>query len=99
MYILESEKVLDIIIIFDNHVIFQICFQFEDIHKKYPGITESRWQIISRGDLEAGMSTVECRLSIGDPIEIELKKDSRFETWFYNGKTLEFENGTLQRYK
>jgi hypothetical protein len=50
-------------------------------------------------DLEAGMSTVECRLSIGDPIEIELKKDSRFETWFYNGKTLEFENGTLQRYK
>ena len=35
------------------------------------------------------MSTVECRLSIGDPIEIELKKDSRFKTWFYNGKTLE----------
>lgn len=32
------------------------------------------------------MSTVECRLSIGDPIEIELKKDNRFETWFYNGK-------------
>lgn len=45
------------------------------------------------------MSTVECRLSIGDPIEIELKKDNRFETWFYNGKTLDFENGTLQRYK
>ena len=57
--------------------------------KKYPGITENRWQIISRGDLETGMSTVECRLSIGDPIEIELKKDNRFETWFYNGKTLE----------
>ena len=68
-------------------------------NKKYPGITENRWQIISRGDLETGMSTVECRLSIGDPIEIELKKDNRFETWFYNGKTLEFENGTLQRYK
>lgn len=27
------------------------------------------------------------------------EKDNRFETWFYNGKTLEFENGTLQRYK
>ena len=81
----------------DNYI--EDFFGFEDIHKKYPGITESRWQIISRGDLEAGMSTVECRLSIGDPIEIELKKDSRFETWFYNGKTLEFENGTLQRYK
>ena len=81
----------------DNYI--EDFFGFEDIHKKYPGITEKRWQIISRGDLEAGMSTVESRLSIGDPIEIELNKDSRFETWFYNGKTLEFENGTLQRYK
>ncbi len=79
--------------LFNHHL--SLC----DIHKKYPGITENRWQIISRGDLETGMSTVECRLSIGDPIEIELKKDNRFETWFYNGKTLEYENGTLQRYK
>ena len=68
--------------------------------KKYPGITESRWQIISRGDLEAGMSTVECRLSIGDPIEIELKKMTVVsKPGSTNGKTLEFENGTLQRYK
>ena len=81
----------------DNYI--EDFFGFEDIHKKYPGITEKRWQIISRGDLEAGMSAGECRLSLGDPIEIELKKDSLFETWFYNGKTLEFENGTLQRYK
>mgnify|MGYP005854228309 FL=1 len=96
-YELETDLKYDVIVKNDNYI--EDFFGFEDIHKKYPGITESRWQIISRGDLEAGMSTVECRLSIGDPIEIELKKDSRFETWFYNGKTLEFENGTLQRYK
>ena len=97
IYELETDLKYDVIVKNDNYI--EDFFGFEDIHKKYPGITESRWQIISRGDLEAGMSTVECRLSIGDPIEIELKKDSRFETWFYNGKTLEFENGTLQRYK
>lgn len=97
IYELETDLKYDVIVKNDNYI--EDFFEFEDIHKKYPGITESRWQIISRGDLEAGMSTVECRLSIGDPIEIELKKDSRFETWFYNGKTLEFENGTLQRYK
>lgn len=44
------------------------------------------------------MSTVNV-VSIGDPREIELKKNNRFEIWFYNGKTLEFENETLQRYK
>ena len=97
IYELETDLKYDVIVKNDNYI--EDFFGFEDIHKKYPGITEKRWQIISRGDLETGMSTVECRLSIGDPIEIELKKDSRFETWFYNGKTLEFENGTLQRYK
>ena len=45
------------------------------------------------------MTTDECRLSVGEPIEIELRKDNRFETWFYNGKTLEFENGALRRFK
>lgn len=97
LYELEADLKYDVIVRNENYI--EDLFGFEDIQKKYPGITEKRWQIISRGDLEAGMSTDECRLSVGDPIEIELKKDNRFETWFYNGKTLEFENGTLRRYK
>ncbi len=35
-------------------------------------------QIIARGDLEEGMNTDECRLSIGDPVEIQLKKRQSF---------------------
>lgn len=97
LYELEADLKYDVITRNENYI--EDLFGFEDIQKKYPGITEKRWQIISRGDLEAGMSTDECRLSVGDPVEIELKKDNRFETWFYNGKTLEFENGTLRRYK
>lgn len=97
IYEVETNLKYDVIIKNDNYI--EDLFGFEDIQKKYPGITGKRWQIISRGELEAGMSTDECRLSIGDPVEIELKKDNRFETWFYNGQTLEFENGTLRRYK
>lgn len=93
----EADLKYDVITKNDNYI--EDLFGFEDIKSKYPNITEKRWQIISRGDLELGMSTDECRLSIGDPIEIELRKDTRFEIWFYNGKTLEFENGTLRRYK
>ena len=72
---------------------------FSDLETSIRSITDKHWAIIARGDLEEGMNTDECRLSIGDPVEIQLKKDSRFETWFYNGKTLEFESGILQRFK
>ncbi len=68
--------------------------------KNIRALPRKRWaNHFARGDLEVGMSTDECRLSIGDPIEIVLKKDNRFENWFYNGKTLEFESGILQRFK
>lgn len=93
----EADLKYDVITKNDNFI--EDLLGLEDIHKKYPGITEKRWQIISRGELEVGMSTDECRLSIGDPIEIQIKKDNRFETWYYNGKTLDFESGTLRRFK
>lgn len=97
IYEVEADLKYDVIVRNSNYI--EDLFGFEDIQKKYPGITEKRWQIISRGALEIGMTTDECRLSVGEPIEIELRKDNRFETWFYNGKTLEFENGALRRFK
>ena len=96
-YEMKVDLKYDVITRNNNYI--EDLFGFEDIQKKYPGITEKRWQIISRGALEIGMTTDECRLSVGEPIEIELRKDNRFETWFYNGKTLEFENGALRRFK
>lgn len=96
-YEIEVDLRYDVIVKNENYI--EDLFGFGNIRNKYPGITERRWEIISRGELEEGMSTDECRLSIGNPVEIQLKKDSRFETWFYNGKTLEFESGTLLRFK
>lgn len=96
----ENEKEVDSKILrHKNENYIEDFFGFGDIHQTYSGITDERWAIISQGELEEGMNAEECRLSIGNPIEIRLKKDTRFETWFYNNRTLEFEDGTLQRFK
>lgn len=97
IYTIETDLKYDVIVRNNNYI--EDYLGFGNIQKKYPGITEARWKLISQGELEKGMSTDECRLSIGNPIEIQLKKDSRFETWFYNGRTLDFENGSLQRFQ
>lgn len=96
-YEIEVDLKYDIIVKNENYI--EDILGFGDMRKKYLGITERRWNLISRGELEERMSTDEYRLSIGNPVEIQIKKDSRFETWFYNGKTLEFESETLIRYK
>lgn len=97
IYYAEVDLKYDVIIKNENYI--EDLFALEDIRKKYPAITEARWKLISAGEVEAGMSTDECRLSLGAPVEVHHKKDNRFETWFYHGKTLEFESGTLQRFK
>lgn len=97
IYEVEVDLKYDIILKNKNYI--EDLLGLEDIRKKYPGITEERWKTISRGELKEGMSTAECRLSIGNPVEIRFKKDTRFETWIYYGRILDFEDGTLQRFK
>lgn len=82
-----------------NENFIEDMFAFGNIHKKYPHITAENWKLIALGKIAPGMNTDECRLSLGKPFQIEFRKDSRFETWFYNGKVLEFESGILLRYK
>lgn len=72
LYETEVDLKYDVIVKNENYI--EDLFGFGDIHQKYPAITDKRWGIIARGDLEEGMSTDECRLSIGDPVEIQLKK-------------------------
>ncbi len=85
--------------ILKNEDFIEDLFGFSDIRKKYPNISESNWLMLAKGEVKPGMTTEECKLAIGEPIEIRVRTDSRFETWLYRGKILEFENGILLRAK
>lgn len=96
-YEIEVDLKYDYVIKNENYI--EDLLAFGDIHKKYPHITPEKWKMIAQGEVAPGMNTDECRLALGNPIQIEFRKDTRFETWFYNGKVLEFESGTLLRSK
>ncbi len=78
-----------------NNDYIEDLFGFGDLRKKHPSVTEENWAFISLGEIRPGMTAEECRLALGSPIQIRQKRDSRFETWFYQGQTVEFENGTI----
>lgn len=96
-YDIEVDLKYDYILKNENFI--EDLFGFGNIHKKYPGITNENWKLIAQGEVQPGMSADECRLALGSPIQVEFRKDTRFETWLYNGKVLEFESGRLLRFK
>lgn len=87
----------DVIAKTDNYI--EDVLAFGNIRKQYPHTTDENWKIISQGEVREGMTTDECRLALGNPIQVEFKQDTRFETWLYSRKMLEFESGRLLRYK
>lgn len=55
--------------------------------------------VMAQSEVQPSTSTNKCRLASGEPIQIEFRKGTRSETWFYNGKILEFESSILLRFK
>ncbi len=96
-YKVEADLKYNVVI--KNENFFDDLFAFGDIRKKYPYVTEDEWRMIAMGEVKAGMTTDECRLALGNPAQVEIKKDSRFEAWIYPRKVLEFESGRLLRSK
>lgn len=95
-YELEVDLKYDFIIKNENYI--EDLFKAGNIYKQYPYITAERWKLIAQGEIKEGMAMDECRLALGNPIEIKQKLESKFETWYYNGKILEFESGRLIRF-
>lgn len=87
-------NVVNVILQSDNY--FTDIFGIGNLRAKYPDITEEIWGLISQGEVRKGMTTDECRLSLGDPIRVHMVMGGN-ETWFYNRKTLDFTNKKLQR--
>lgn len=81
---------------------FHNLFSLSDIKKQYPEITPENWELICSGKVAQGMTKLECRLALGNPIETAAGHDysQTLDIWtFDNGKVLWFEDGKLIRSK
>lgn len=81
---------------------FSTLFSLTDPHLKYPAISDVTWNLITKGRVAQGMTTDECRLSLGAPDNIDRRPGYSIlqEIWIYNnGRMLIFEDGLLQTFR
>lgn len=79
---------------------FHNLFSLSDIRKHYPSIEPETWEFISRGNVKLGMTKDECRLALGNPVDLNSGHDysQTIDIWTYeNGRVLWFEDGKLVR--
>lgn len=77
---------------------FDNLFSLSDPRKSHPSITDEVWTLICKGKLAVGMTKEECRLSLGNPSEVDVGHDwnSTIDIWRYkDGSFLRFEDGRL----
>lgn len=81
---------------------FAALFNFDDLRKRYPQISDENWQLIINSKVAIGMTRDECRLALGSPnstrpIPVTF---AVVEQWSYDdGVYLIFEDGILTRYR
>lgn len=81
---------------------FANMFYLSDFRKNFPSITDEVWELICSGKVVNGMTKTECRLSLGNPSEVDAGHDysQTLDLWHYpDGTVLWFEDGVLTRYR
>lgn len=81
---------------------FPTLFSLSDIRKKYPTISDEVWELICRGRIATGMTKEECKLSLGNPSEVNSGHDysQTLDLWHYSdGTVLWFEDGLLTKFR
>lgn len=81
---------------------FAAVFFMADPKGKYPHISDDNWALIQRGKVGAGMTKEECKLSIGNPDDLQSghSRSQTMDIWQYNdGTYLMFEDGLLTRFR
>ncbi len=81
---------------------FENMFSLSDPKLKYPAILPEVWEYIQNGRLKIGMTKEECKLSVGNPSDVNSGHDwnSTLDMWKYsNGAYLQFQDGLLVRYR
>lgn len=81
---------------------FANLFYLSDFRKNFPSITDEVWKLICEGKVAAGMTKTECKLSLGNPSEVDAGHDysQTLDLWHYSdGTVLWFEDGLLTRFR
>lgn len=81
---------------------FGSLFSLADPKLRYPQILPEVWNLIQEGKVRAGMTKDECRLSLGNPIDVSAGHSwsATLDYWQYaNGMFLRFEDGLLLMFK
>lgn len=65
-----------------DEVYFKDMFGLGNIRSKHSKTSDARWEKISEGKVELGMTKEECRLAKGDPTDI-VRNDQGREDWIY----------------
>lgn len=81
---------------------FANLFYLSDLRERYPQIEDDVWHLICRGKVRAGMTKEECKLSLGNPSEVDSGHDytQTLDLWHYpDGAVLWFEDGFLTRFR
>ena len=81
---------------------FANLFMLSDLREKYPEIEDEVWDLICSGRVKAGMTKIECKLSLGNPTEVDQGHDytQTLDLWHYSdGAVLWFEDGLLTRFR
>ncbi len=81
---------------------FANLFYLSDFRKNFPAITDEVWKLISEGKVARGMTKTECKLSLGNPSEVDAGHDysQTLDLWHYSdGTVLWFEDGLLTRFR
>ncbi len=77
---------------------FQNLFSLTDPKNRYPSIHDDVWKLIQHGKVKLGMTKEECKLSLGNPSDVNSGHDwnSTIDLWQYpNGAFLRFQDGLL----
>ncbi|MDE6392180.1 MAG: hypothetical protein K2L59_02780 [Muribaculaceae bacterium] len=81
---------------------FQSLFILEDPRQLYSSVSPEIWENIKKGRVSAGMTKEECRLSLGNPAEVDAGHNwsSVIDIWRYrDGSYLQFQDGLLVNYR
>lgn len=82
--------------------LFSNIFYLSDIRQRYPSISDEVWEMICEGNVKTGMTKEECKLSLGNPDNVNRGHDysQTLDLWQYpDGTALWFEDGILTRYR